>query len=638
MKEGLSSLDIAVIVAELQELVGARVEKVYQLGEKELKIKLYKPEIGTVDLLIEAGRKIHITKFQRIAPKEPSSFSMLLRKHLNGGRIVEIRQMDFDRIVEIRIERGEEIWGLIAELLPKDGGNVILVDDGGRIVMPLKRMHFSARIIKPGEEYKSPPSRINPLEISKDEEAFRNICKSSEKDIVRVLASELSLGGLYAEEICYVAGVEKNKKAKELKEEEIRAIHKTLSGLFEPIITYDKHKLKPHIVIEESEGGIRKVDVLPFELNVYKNNAKEFFPSFNEAVDKFFTEKMVEEEKEEKEAEKEKRMEKYERVLRKQEEALSNYKRKEEECLRKAEMIYYYYKQIEEELRAKKISGRSVCISLHTEEGDVQIEIDPSLSLERNAQVYYERAKEFRRKREGVEKAIEETKEKMRMEKERSVEVKEIRRKKEREKKEWYERFRWFVTSDGFLVIGGKDAKTNEEVVKRYMDNKDLFFHTQAEGSPAVIVKTGGERISEDAKEEVAQFTASYSNLWKYGFYEGDCYCVSASQVSKTPPSGEYIKKGSFVIRGKREYFKTKLGLYIGIEKEKGRVIACPSVPSLREKYEVFVEIEPGDKDKKEIAREIAEILDIKGREEEIIRLLPAGKSKIIRGNYVSPL
>ncbi|MCK4476736.1 MAG: hypothetical protein KAU16_08425, partial [Methanophagales archaeon] len=140
--------------------------------------------------------------------------------------------------------------------------------------------------------------------------------------------------------------------------------------------------------------------------------------------------------------------------------------------------------------------------------------------------------------------------------------------------------------------------------------------------------------------KEIAQFAASYSNLWKYGFYEGECYCVTGEQVSKTPPSGEYIKKGSFVVRGKRKYFKAALGLCIGIEKNK--LVACPSSDSQRNRLDNFVELEPGgDLEKNELSKEILKFFvnsvkdenkeEIKriATQDKILSFLPPGKSRI---------
>ncbi|HUV80286.1 MAG TPA: ribosome rescue protein RqcH [Candidatus Bathyarchaeia archaeon] len=640
MKESMSSVDVAAIVTELQELVGARLVKAYQPGKEEIRLKLHQKEIGSLDLIIEAGRRIHLTKYKRPSPRMPSNFSMYIRKHLSGGRIAQIQQLEFDRIVEITVERWDKQLRLIAELLPR--GNLVLIDENGDIMLPLRRKSFATRELKVRKKYERPPSRENPLAINELE--FENLCKSAaqDKDIVRVLASELSLGGLYAEEVCEIAGVAKNKQANELTETEIKALHEALRTLFEPILTHDKSELKPHIVLEVQE----KLDVLPFELNAYKAKEKEFFASFNDAADEFFTSQIAEAVEEQAKTEHEKGISKYERVLNEQLEAFQKFERKEAEWIKKGELIYARYVEIEAILKEMPKKRKLVTVTLPN--SDLPLEIDTTASLHKNASAYYEQAKVFRKKREGVERAIAETKERIRTEKERELEIKEelIPEKKEvrRVKEEWYEKFRWFETSDGFLVIGGKDATTNEILVKKYMDPKDLFCHTQAEGAPVVIAKTAGKEISEDSLKEIAQFATSYSNLWKYGFYEGECYCVTGEQVSKTPPSGEYIKKGAFMVRGKRKYFKAALGLCIGIKQNK--LVACPPTEAQKKQQEMYVELAPeGDLEKNELAKEIVKFFVEHAKEErkeemkriaqyeKVLRYLPPGKSRI-KGSY----
>ncbi|MEA2075488.1 MAG: ribosome rescue protein RqcH, partial [Euryarchaeota archaeon] len=632
----MSSVDIAAIVTELQELIGARLVKAYQPGRDEIRLKLHQKEIGSLDLIIEAGRRIHLTKYKRPSPRMPSNFAMYIRKHLGGGRIAQIRQLDFDRIVELTVERWDKKIRLIAELLPR--GNLVLIDENDDIMLPLRRKSFSTRELKVRKRYERPPSRENPLIMSELE--LTNLCKSTaqDKDVVRVLASALSLGGLYAEEICEQAGVDKNKKANELSETELKSIYGTVRTLLGPILSQDKSTLKAHIVLEAEE----KVDVLPFELNTYKTREKEFFTSFNDAADEFFTMQIAEAVEEQAKTEHEKGISKYERVLNEQLDALQKFERKEAEWIKKGELIYARYTEIDAMLKEQPKKRKVITLTLP--DADLTLEIDTSISLQKNASAYYERAKVFKKKREGVARAIEETKERIRTEKAKELEIKEelIPEKKEvrREKEEWYEKFRWFETSDGFLVIGGKDATTNEILVKKYMEPEDLFCHTQAEGAPVVIAKTGGKDVPEQGLREIAQFATSYSNLWKYGFYEGECYCVTGEQVSKTPPSGEYIKKGSFVVRGKRKYFKAALGLCIGVKKN--RFVACPSSDSQKKQLEMYVELEPeGELEKNELAKEIVKFFvdsakkekkeEIKkiATNEKVLRYLPPGKSRI---------
>ena len=641
MKDSMSSVDVAAIVAELQELVGARFVKAYQPGRDEIRLKLHQKEKGSLDLIIEAGKRIHLTKYKRPSPRMPSNFAMYIRKHLGGGRIARIQQLDFDRIVELTIERWDKKTRLIAELLPR--GNLVLVDENGDIMLPLRRKSFSTREIKVRKKYERPPSRVNTLTLSELE--LENLSKTAaqDKDVVRVLAAELSLGGLYAEEVCEHAGVDKTKKANELSETELTALYESLQTLLRPLLTRDTSALKPHIVMEAQE----KLDVLPFELHAYNDKVKAFFSSFNEAADEFFTSQIAEAVEEEAKTEHERGISKHEHVLEEQLEALQKFERKEAECIQKGELIYTQYVELETMLQEMQKKRKVETVTLP--DTNLSLELDTTASLHKNASLYYEKAKAFRKKREGVERAIEETKERIEAEKAKEVELAEERlpeRKGEviRVKEEWYEKFRWFETSNGFLVIGGTDATTNEMLVKKYMDPNDLFCHTQAEGAPVVIAKTGGKEIPENNLKEIAQFAASYSNLWKYGFYEGECYCVSGEQVSKTPPSGEYLKKGSFMVRGKRQYFKAPIGLCIGIKEDK--VVACPSTDALKQQMELYVELAPeGDLEKNELAKKIVEFFvehakaerkeEVKriAQYEKVLRYLPPGKSRI-QGSY----
>ena len=135
-------------------------------------------------------------------------------------------------------------------------------------------------------------------------------------------------------------------------------------------------------------------------------------------------------------------------------------------------------------------------------------------------------------------------------------------------KREWYEKFHWFISSQGFLCIGGKDATSNEIVVKKHMDKEDLVLHTDMAGSPFFVIKNGQE-ASEKTIEEAAQATAVYSKAWKLGHTSADVFYVKPEQVSKEAQSGEYMQKGSFMIRGKTTYLRPKLEYAIGLVEEK---------------------------------------------------------------------
>src|SRR3989338_8598021 len=136
----------------------------------------------------------------------------------------------------------------------------------------------------------------------------------------------------------------------------------------------------------------------------------------------------------------------------------------------------------------------------------MEVLIDITKSVEQNAQGYYEKAKKAKKKIPGIKKAIEEQKKKL-------LKIKPPEKKqKTARKKEWHDKFRWFLSSDGFLVIGGRDATTNEIIIKKHAESTDLVFHTELAGSPFVVIKNPqGKEIPQKTIDEAAQFCASYS-------------------------------------------------------------------------------------------------------------------------------
>jgi len=253
----------------------------------------------------------------------------------------------------------------------------------------------------------------------------------------------------------------------------------------------------------------------------------------------------------------------------------------------------------------------------------MEIEIDLRKSLEKNAEVYYEKAKKSKRKIKGAEetherfvKQLEELKEKGKV----FVE-KEKEKRKEKRKKEWYEKFRWFFSSEGFLCIGGRDATTNDIIVKKHVDKGDIVFHTEAPGSPFFVVKSEGKKIGKETIEEVGEATASYSRAWREGHMVAEVYYVNPDQIKKE----KGLPKGSFMIYGKRNYMKP--GLKIGVGVKGGRIIGG-AVDAVKKNSERFLEIVPGSLKKSDVAKKIKSKLG--GDLDEINSFLPSGGGKVI--------
>lgn len=255
----------------------------------------------------------------------------------------------------------------------------------------------------------------------------------------------------------------------------------------------------------------------------------------------------------------------------------------------------------------------------------MKIKLDINKTLEQNAEDYYSKAKKSRKKIEGAKEAIEISQKKLEKEKKNIQKEKIDIQKKEEKKKEWYEKFHWFFTSEGFLCIGGRDATSNEIVVKKHLDKDDLVFHTEMAGSPFFIIKTEGKKPDKKSIDEAAIGTASYSRAWKAGFSSSEVFYVNPDQVTKEAQSGEFIPKGAFMIYGKKNTMKAEVKLAIGIKDNK--IISGPAEP-IKKHAEKFVILVPGNNKTSDIAKKIKKKLG--GELDDIIRAIPAGGAKLL--------
>jgi len=254
----------------------------------------------------------------------------------------------------------------------------------------------------------------------------------------------------------------------------------------------------------------------------------------------------------------------------------------------------------------------------------MEISLDINKSVNENASFYFEKSKKAKHKLEGARKAVEETKKKL--EKAEKEEIKEEKKiKKENRKLEWFENFRWFVSSEDFLVIGGKDATSNEIIIKKHAEKEDIIFHTDMAGSPFFVIKTKGRTPGESTLRETADATCTFSRAWKMGLTATDTFWVRPEQVTKEAKAGEYLAKGAFMIRGKTNYIPSKANLAIGLKDD---IIIYGPKEAVEKQTKNYVEIEQGDTKKSTLAKQIQKIL--KGGDlDEIIRALPSGEGKI---------
>jgi hypothetical protein len=194
-------------------------------------------------------------------------------------------------------------------------------------------------------------------------------------------------------------------------------------------------------------------------------------------------------------------------------------------------------------------------------------------------------------------------------------------------RKEWYEKFRWFTSSDGFLVVAGKDAVSNEVLVKKYTAADDPVFHAEVAGAPFVVVKTEGKMASEQALHEASEYAASFSRAWREGAGSADVYWVKPNQLTKSGPSGEYVPHGAFSVNGKRNWMRNvPLKLAIGLVEDEKTPFVGGAVEAVKTRTKKYVTIVPGDTVGKEFLKQILQALILKLPKEQRERI---GKASI---------
>ena len=333
MKKQISSLELSYIVKELQVLVNSRIDKIYHSSDKEFYLQFYIPSKGKKILKIIAGKFLYFAGAKE-ETQQPSGFCMFLRKHLTNARVKEIEQIKPERIVKFIFEKAGKKNILIIEFITK--GIMVLCDESYTILNALEFVDFSNRSIKPKVKYEHPRMEYNLFKIKKEnlEELFK---KTKKESVVKALAVNLGLGGIYSEEICLLSKISKSKEPKKLAKKEIESILDSIKSI-------TNKKLNPVIYYKNDEAA----DVVPFELQYYKDLEKKEYKNFNEALDYYYSKEFKEEKKPTKH---DKEIEKIKRIIQEQETTIEKFKKSEKQNREKGELIYNNFQLIEEILR-----------------------------------------------------------------------------------------------------------------------------------------------------------------------------------------------------------------------------------------------------------------------------------------------
>ncbi len=229
-KTGLSSLELAAVMNELQMLAKAKIASLHQFGQ-EFIFQLHLVGKGKQLLRIVPGKLLCLTQKKETAAK-PTDFCLQLRRRLEGGIITSLQQKEAERIVVMEVERKDK-FQVIIELFSK--GNMVVTDQNYIILALLEQQEWKDRTIKRGEKYQFPKSGVNWKQIT-EEELAALLSKSGKRNLVTALATELGLGGLYAEELCLVAGVDKTLLPTQVTPPQVTSLRRALTHFLNLII------------------------------------------------------------------------------------------------------------------------------------------------------------------------------------------------------------------------------------------------------------------------------------------------------------------------------------------------------------------------------------------------------------------
>jgi len=699
LKKAMSGFDLRAIARELNEFAGAYVKKAYMPHYEQVVLRINPKGSEQSDLVLVRGERIYTSQRDRPMPMTPPPFAMILRKHLRNARLTEVRQVGFDRVLSFHFDTKGGERTLYVEVF-RDG-NIILVDENGIIVQPLTHASYAGRTLKKGVEYVPPPAAMDPYLLT--QEAMSDLLSESDRDLVSTLGGKANLGGTHANAVCELAQHEPNMNPVDA---DSNAVYGALKSLLQDLDSSNNG----HLIIELNEEdednwektyqGLTMVEqhqwleqrtreATPILLPSHKGKPLVSFPSLREAVDswKGSHDAHALQRREEERFEQagpgrgqSTTAERLERRKSQQEKALAGFSVKIEKQQLLGHLIQENWTHVENLLNQTKEaveangwdevkkasksipwivsvnpSKREISIVLPDEMNEAngpQVLLELDATVHQNAQRYFESARKQKNKTSGAVEALEETELQLKRAKKKEMKQKasgKLNRLK-RSKRMWFEQHRWGVVTGGHLLVGGKDAKGNDSIVKKHLSGLDMYLHADLHGAPScslratqgfaleerrpshlpedipayrLVDKLGDEEINENKLSQAATLALSWSRAWNSGGSHGTVYSVKPAQVSKTAQTGEYVGKGAFIVRGQRTWYKDlNVEIGIGIVAINGVPLMITSSPDeIKTMCTRYAILRPGITKKERVANQIYKITGLST--DDLLGVLP---------------
>lgn len=536
----------AVLSEILADFKDARIEKVLQPQNDEIDLVLHSGKTSR-RLVLNAGPnspRIQLSDIQKENPPQPPMFCMLLRKHIGGGRITEIRQRGFDRIAEFSITAYDEMGfptkkRLICEIMGKYA-NIILLDNSDKIIAALKTIDFAASTVRqvlPGMKYQEPAGqdKISPLMATRAEFFEKLAAFSPERSAEKFITSTYSgIATQIARELAFRASGGIDTAVSMINSEKLADVFFSwqsllLSESYAPTVVYD-------------QSG-KPIDYSYMEMQASGDMKSERFSSLGEMLDKYFAEKDRRERIHQRAHDLVTLLNnaegRIERKLSIQRRSLADSARGEE-YKRNADLITQNMYMIERGMASFS------AVDYYSEDcRAVEIELDTRLTPAQNAQRMYKLYNKCKKTREVMAEQIRLGEDELKyldtvraflMRAERESDLSEIREelyragyggkmrgyKPQKAVKSQPTKFR---TSGGYTVLVGRNNIQNDNLTMKSADKDDVWFHTKDIPGSHVILVTEGREPSERDYTEAAEIAAYYSKA------KGDSVAVDYTRV-----------------------------------------------------------------------------------------------------------
>lgn len=570
MKSRLSSLDIYFISHELAASLSntCRLQNIYDYNNQKAFVFKFSRADFKLYLLVESGFRLHETEAyqQEDARAVPTGFVAKLRKHLRNRRLTCIKQVGFDRVVELEFQAVDEEGTFYLYLEFYSLGNVILCDHERRVVALLRTVNTDTVSMRVGDIYSTDNAMSLKVPTIEDVKLLLNSTNSNK-------ALKQLLSALPSYVIQYILETSGNDK-------DIIATNAVnlLNWLSNSTQTHSTVLVKNGEQITDfyclSSSSEHKVDSV--------NKAADLFFSQRESVEVENKEAKIKKEAETKlKAIEDEQLGRISSIENSIEQLLldaqtieSNISLVEAACLvvRTCVENKMTWPEVEELLTEEKRKKRptammieklklaedKISLRLSGLEGERIVDVNIFMSAHGNASSVYEQrnqlVQKLARTKQAYDEAIRSANEKInRALKEHSAAANRVKLQKSR-KTFWFERFAWFISSDNYLILGGKDAQQNEILVKRYLRQTDIYVHAEISGAASVVIRNHLDYpIPQRTLTEAGNLAVCMSRAWEAKIVVG-AWWVKADQVSKTAPSGEYLGTGSFMIRGQKNF------------------------------------------------------------------------------------